>query len=64
MKFKLFGGPADGGTVVTDTSRDGMQTFPFIDVDGATVIYFRLRHCGHVDCPVTFVHPSLQAHLQ
>lgn len=65
MKFYLFGGPADGANVIVDKSREGMQTFPFIDRDGATVLYYRTnRTCDHGhETEVLFVHPSLQDKL-
>lgn len=61
MKLHLYGGPADGANVIVPVDKGEMQTFPYIDADGATVLYFRQpHHCGHAEHPVIFLHPSLQ----
>lgn len=65
MKIKLHGGPGDG--MVADLSIE-VGTFAYLhelpDGSSESVLYFRhATHCGHADCPVAFVHPTLQGRI-
>jgi len=66
MKIKLYGGPGDGMTASLDIDEIGVFAYEHELPDRTcdTVLYFRHpTHCGHADCPVAFVHPSLQGKI-